>query len=85
MSIATISPINNQFALVQMGEQERTIEMDQVAAMTTALRNAEITVEIVLKKNGFRIDSSAVSELLEMAGLSSFQAAKATASGKITI
>lgn len=85
MSNATISPINNQFALVRMGEQERTIEMDQVVAMTTALKNAEVTVEIVLKANGFRIASSTVADLLDMAGLSSFQAAKATASGKITI
>lgn len=82
---ATIKPINNQFAVVEMGTQERTIEMDQVAQMASVLKANDMSVEITLKANGFRISSDVEQELLEMAGLSSFQAAKATASGKLVL
>ena len=83
MSTAIIKPINNQFAIVEMGSQERTIEMDQVAEMVAVLKANDMSVEITLKANGYRISSDVEAELLEMSGLSSFQAAKATASGKL--
>lgn len=85
MSNATIKPINNQFAIVEMGAQERTIEMDQVAEMAAALKANGLEVEITLKANGFRLSNDATEALLEIAGLSDFQAAKATASGRISL
>lgn len=83
--IATIKPINSQFSIVEIGAQDRTIETNQAPQMAAALRDSGLSVEITLKSGGFRIGSDVEAELLEMAGLSSFQAAKATASGKIAI
>lgn len=80
---ATIKPINGQVALVEMGGQNRSIEMDQVAEMVNALVKGGIEVEVSLFHAGFRIPAWVVDELAEVAGLTSYQSAKALASGKM--
>lgn len=80
----TFSPVRNTHIEVKTENQEVVIEAEQGPAMIEALRGQD-TIKIILKANGWRIDSATEQAALDAAGLNGFAAAQQTAQGYIEI
>ena len=80
-----IQPITSSHYQISLPDQPIDIEAANVPAMMDALYAffAPGQIELRLKANGFSAHSSIIDKALEMAGLSSFEAAQQTSTGKV--
>lgn len=79
-----ITPLTSKTYEISMPGQSINLDASQVPAMLEALKDqAPGQTEVIIEFGGLKTETNILEKALELAGLSSFEAAKQQATGKV--